>query len=155
MEISDLLTVDRVLLGLRVRDKDHLLRTLAERAKALGAAVPAGLIVGALRRREALGSTGLGRGFALPHASIDGLPDYFGLFVRLAQPIEFDAIDREPVDLVFLLLAPVAAGSAHVSALAAISRALRDIDRLVILRSAPSSCQVMSILTARTGRSRQ
>ena len=80
----------------------------------------------ALQGREQLGSTGVGRGIALPHARIDGIDTLFGMFIRLSRPIDFESIDEKPVDLVFLLLMPLDAGNEHVAALAAISRRLRD-----------------------------
>jgi PTS system nitrogen regulatory IIA component len=76
--------------------------------------------------REELGSTGLGAGFALPHARIEGLTDYLGLFIRLAKPIDFNAIDSKPVQLMFVLLIPSETTVSHVAALAAISRKFRD-----------------------------
>ena len=82
----------------------------------------------ALAAREQLGSTGLGAGFALPHARIEGLDAYLGLFVRLAKPIDFEAIDGKPVTLVFVLLIPSETTIPHVAALAAISRRFRDAD---------------------------
>lgn len=146
MEIADLLSVDRIVLDLRVRDKDRLLRELGRRAEALGAAVPAPLIVDALRHREQLGSTGLGAGFALPHASIEGLPRFFGMLARLTDPIAYDAIDGLPVDLVFLLLVPAAANTNHVVALSMVSRMFRDKDRVGKLRAASDPVTVWSIL---------
>jgi PTS system nitrogen regulatory IIA component len=126
MEIAEFIAADRIALDLRVRDKAQLLRELAKRAEAAGGGVSADTIFTALRSREALGSTGLGKGFALPHARIDGLPRFVGLFARLARPIDYDAIDGAPVDLVFLLLMPANAGNDHVAALAAVSRRFRD-----------------------------
>jgi PTS system nitrogen regulatory IIA component len=138
MEIADLLSPDRVVLGLAVRDKAGLLAELARRAGAtLGIPPPA--VVAALQAREQLGSTGLGRGFALPHTRLSGLSGFFGLFARLGRPIPFQAIDEKPVDLVFLLLIPERAGNEHVGALAAISRALRDPAVLERLRRADSA----------------
>ena len=108
-----------------MQDKPQLLAELARRsATATGIDVPA--ILTALQTREQLGSTGLGQGFALPHARIDGLTAFFGLFARLARPIDFQAIDGQPVDLVFLLLIPPNADTEHVAALAAIARPIRD-----------------------------
>ncbi len=125
MRIADLIAPAQVLAGLRVQDKPQLLAELARRsATATGIDVPA--ILTALQTREQLGSTGLGQGFALPHARIDGLTAFFGLFARLARPIDFQAIDGQPVDLVFLLLIPPNADTEHVAALAAIARPIRD-----------------------------
>ena len=125
MDIGDFIAADRVVLDLRVRDKAQLLQELARRV-AVSGEVPANEILAALRSREELGSTGLGKGFALPHARIDGLTRFVGLFARLARPIDYDAIDGAPVDLVFLLLMPPEAGNNNVAALAAVSRRFRD-----------------------------
>jgi PTS system nitrogen regulatory IIA component len=148
MDIADFIAADRVALDLRGRDKTQLLQELAKRAAASGAGVPADVILAALRSREDLGSTGLGKGFALPHARIDGLPKFFGLFARLARPIDYDAIDGGPVDLVFLLLMPANAGNEHVAALAAVSRRFRDVDTASRLRKADAAT-ALALLTAR------
>ena len=120
MQIKTLLSPDRVLLGLPAVSKAVLLQELARRvAPAAGVDIPT--IASALSAREDLGSTGVGRGIALPHARIPGLGNFLGLFARLATPIAFDAIDEAPIDLVFLLLAPAEGDSEHLAALAAIS----------------------------------
>lgn len=125
MELADFIGPDRVIAGLRVGGKAQLLSELSRHAsKALGIPVP--VILDALSAREALGSTGIGQGIAVPHARIEGLQRIFGLFVRLERPIDFAAIDAQPTDLVFLLLTPASAGSEHLAALASISRRLRD-----------------------------
>lgn len=140
MNIGDLIAPDRIVLDLRVRDKAQLLRELAMRAEALGTGGTTGTILAALQSREALGSTGLGKGFALPHARIEGLNAFVGLFARLARPIDFDAIDGAPVDLVFLLLMPPeAADNANVAALAAVSRRFRDRETVARLRKADTA----------------
>jgi PTS system nitrogen regulatory IIA component len=136
MDIADFIARDRIALDLRVRDKTQLLQELAKRAAASIGGIQANTILAALLSREALGSTGLGKGFALPHARIEGLPRFAGLFARLARPIDYDAIDGAPIDLVFLLLMPADAGNAHVAALAAVSRRFRDSDVVAHLRSA-------------------
>jgi nitrogen PTS system EIIA component len=147
MEISDFLTPDRVLLEVRARDKNQLVNEIA---RALGRLVP-GLtpeaVQTALSAREQLGSTGLGAGFALPHARIEGLGAYVGLFVRLAKPIDFDAIDGKPVTLVFVLLIPSETTMPHVAALAAISRKFRDADLVTSLRQAKTHVEAYSFLT--------
>jgi PTS system nitrogen regulatory IIA component len=125
IRLGELLAPDSVIADLRARDKRGLIDGLANRAvKQLGVAAPA--IAGPLIEREEMGSTGLGRGFALPHARVSGLDRCFGMFARFARPVEYQAIDELPVDLVFLLLIPPGAGTAHVAALAAISRRMRD-----------------------------
>lgn len=147
MEIADFLTPDRVLLDVRSRDKNQL---ISEIARSFGRLVP-GLtpeaVQTALRAREQLGSTGLGAGFALPHARIEALESYTGLFVRLAKPIDFDAIDGKPVSLVFVLLIPSASAIPHVAALAAISRRFRDADLVTSLRTAKTHVEAYGFLT--------
>jgi nitrogen PTS system EIIA component len=148
MEIGDFITPDRIALDLRIRDKAQLLLELARRAAASGGEVPAGEILAALRSREELGSTGLGKGFALPHARIDGLTRFVGLFARLARPIDYDAIDGAPVDLVFLLLMPPEAGNNNVAALAAVSRRFRDSGTVTRLRGVDAA-GALGVLTER------
>ncbi len=138
MELIDLVQPAQVVADLRARDKAQLMAELSRRAgSALG--VEPQVIEAALTARERLGSTGLGQGFALPHARLGGLDRFFGLLARLARPIDFDAIDERPVDLVFLLLIPEDAGSEHVAALAAISRRMRDHAFVQRLRKATSA----------------
>ena len=146
MEISDLVRPAQVIADLRARDKAGLTAELSRRA---AAALPleSHSVEAALTARERLGSTGLGRGFALPHARLGGLDRFFGLFARLARPIDFDAIDEQPVDLVFLLLIPETAGSEHVAALAAISRRMRDAAFAQRLRKAAGAGEMYAILT--------
>jgi PTS system nitrogen regulatory IIA component len=147
MEISDFLTPDRVLLDVRPRDKAQLIN---EVARALGRLIPEltpEAVQTALSAREQLGSTGLGAGFALPHARIEGLGAYVGLFVRLAKPIDFDAIDGKPVALVFVLLIPFETTIPHVAALAAISRKFRDSSLVTSLRKSRTQVEAYSFLT--------
>ncbi len=98
---------------------------LAERAATL-TGVPAAKIRDALMEREQLGSTGVGRGVAIPHGKIDGLGQMVGMLAKLSDPVDFEAVDDQPVDIVFLLLAPKEATAAHLKALARVSRLLRD-----------------------------
>jgi nitrogen PTS system EIIA component len=126
MEITEFLTQDRTLLDVRARDKTHLIGEIAREFGRLVPGLKPEVVETALRAREQLGSTGLGAGFALPHARIEGLGVYAGMFLRLAKPIEFDAIDAKPVRLVFVLLIPAESAVSHVAALAAISRRFRD-----------------------------
>jgi PTS system nitrogen regulatory IIA component len=135
MDFNDLLRPDDIIVGLRASDKAHLLGELARRAAARLSIESQG-ILHALSARERLGSTGLGRGFALPHARVDGVERLLGLFVRLARPIDFEAIDGQPVDIVFLLLIPQRAASDHMAALAAIAREMRKDDALQHVRDA-------------------
>jgi nitrogen PTS system EIIA component len=147
MDIADLLTPDRIVLDVRSRDKPQL---LAEIGRIFGRVVPTlrpKEVESALLSREQLGSTGLGAGFALPHARIEGLETYLGLLVRLAKPIEFEAIDAKPVRLVFVLLIPAATEISHVAALAAISRRFRDPQRVAGLGKAETPASALAILT--------
>jgi PTS system nitrogen regulatory IIA component len=145
MEIKDFLAPAQVITDLRAADKARLLDELARRAAAaLGLAPEA--ISTALRKREELGSTGTGGGVALPHARLPGIDRPFALLVRLARAIDFDAIDRQPVDLVCLLLLPAGAQAGQLNALACAARALRDADVLRKLRQASSSAEAYRAL---------
>lgn len=136
-ELSDLLAPDAVFATLSVPNKKALFQQLAAIAgKQVGIDVK--LVIERLSERERLGSTGFGGGVAIPHGKIDGLEKVVGLFARLAQPIDFNAIDDLPVDLVFLLLSPPDAGVDHLKALARVSRRLRDKAFVAKLRGAAS-----------------
>jgi PTS system nitrogen regulatory IIA component len=135
MEIKDFLSPDCVMVDVRAPDKAALLQELARRA---GAAldVAAGRISAELLRREELGSTGTGGGVAIPHARIAEVKKPFGMLVRLRQAIKFDAIDDQPVDIVFVLLLPAAPVGEQLTALASVARKLRDPVALRRLRNA-------------------
>lgn len=147
MEISEFLTPDRVLLDVRSRDKGQLIGEIARMFGRLVPALSPETIESALLAREQLGSTGLGAGFALPHARIEGLDAYVGLFVRLVRPIDFEAIDGKPVQLVFVLLIPFDSATSHVAALAAISRRFRDAALVAKLRKAETQAEAYGFLT--------
>src|SRR5215475_7348470 len=125
MPLSDLLPQDAVLPALKVNSKKQALQEISERA-----AVLTGLgereIFDTLLQRERLGSTGVGNGIAIPHGKMARINRLFGLFARLERPIDYESIDGQPVDLVFLLLAPEAAGADHLRALSRVARLLRD-----------------------------
>lgn len=125
MEISHLLTQDRVIPHLKVGAKKQALQELAKRA-AQFTGVHEREIFDVLMEREKLGTTGVGHGIAIPHGKLAGIDRLYGMFARLEAPIGFDAIDEQPVDLIFLLLAPDNAGADHLKALARVSRLLRD-----------------------------
>ncbi len=125
MALTDLLSPKAVVLNLHVRCKREALAALAERAAAVTGA-DAGAIRDSLMEREKLGSTGVGRGVAIPHGKIEGLAAITGLLAKLDAPIDFEAVDDQPVDLIFVLLAPTDASAAHLKALAKVSRLLRD-----------------------------
>ena len=126
MEIADLLTgPEAVLASVKASGKKAMLAELASRAAAIFK-VDERRLFDRLLERERLGSTGIGGGIAIPHARMPSLTKPVGLFARLASPIDFDAIDERPVDIVFLLAAPEGAGADHLKALARVSRLLRD-----------------------------
>jgi nitrogen PTS system EIIA component len=147
MEITDFLTPDRVLLDVRVRDKGQLIGEVARQFGRLVPALKPETVEAALLARERLGSTGLGTGFALPHARIEGLASYLGLFARLAKPVDFDAIDGKPIQLLFVLLIPAETTTSHVAALAAISRRFRDAALVTKLRKAETQVTAYGFLT--------
>lgn len=149
MKVADLIAADRVIMPMRVGDKAQLLSELARRAARLLRSADAQVILGALQARETLGSTGCGQGIAVPHARIVGPSQMFGLFARLERPIDFDAIDGRPVDLVFLLLVPERAGNEHLAALAAVARQLRDPAVAARLRAGATPSEAYEALTAR------
>lgn len=147
MPIADLIGPNQVLLGLRVADKAQLLAELARRA-ATAVPLAQATILRALAAREQLGSTGLGKGFALPHAQLEGLSTFYALCVRLQRPIDYEAIDGKPVDLVILLLTPEADSARHLPTLAALSRPLRDEAFVQRLRRAPDAAALHNLLAS-------
>ena len=125
MEINDLLKPDDVLSCFRASSKKQTLQTLGHQlSDSYG--LDRDSVFDALVDREKLGSTGVGKGVAIPHARVDGLDRIVGLFAHLHTPVDFDSIDDQPVDLIFMMLAPVDAGADHLKALARVSRLLRD-----------------------------
>ena len=146
-DFSDLLRPDAVHKDVAVANKKQLFQHLASAASQLYD-VDARHVTDRIGARERLGSTGFGGGVAIPHAKIDGLAAVSGVFLRLAQPITFDAVDNLPVDLVFLLLSPVDARANHLKALARISRQLRDRGFLAKLRGAGSRDALYALFSA-------
>ena len=137
MKISDFLSPNRVMVDVKATDKNRLLEQLSMEAAA-AAGLPAEEVVREIAKREELGSTGVGNGVALPHARLPSLKAPFALLARLRHPIDFDAIDGEPVDIVVLLLLPESGDGAKGNALACVARALRDAEALRQIRSARS-----------------
>lgn len=134
MQISDFLQPENVILGLSAPSKDRLLQILAACA-ARSLDIAEATILTAIVNREKLGSTGMGRGIAIPHATLDGLDEPFGLLARLGRPVDFDAVDDEPVDIVFLLLSPASSQKTALGALSCMTRALRDAEVTKYARS--------------------
>jgi PTS system nitrogen regulatory IIA component len=150
MNISDLLKPEAVVATLKVNGKKQLLQELSARAAAL-VRQPERKIFETLMERERLGTTGVGQGIAIPHGRLADLPSIAGLFIRLEQPIDYAAVDNQPVDLVFMLLAPEGAGADHLKALARVSRLLRNQQVTEKLRAAKSAEAIYAILTDTTG----
>jgi nitrogen PTS system EIIA component len=140
MDLADLIEPGRVVFGARADTKEKLLLDLASSA-AVSLNLDPKLVFNALQAREQLGSTGLGEGYALPHARIEGI----GTFARLNRPIHFDSVDAKPVDLVFLLLIPATAQGEHLAALAAVSRHLRDKEFAASLRKAANTAALCKL----------
>lgn len=144
-DINDFLAPGSVVAGLQVASKKTLFQQLARLAEsAHGISAP--LVIERLTERERLGSTGFGGGIAIPHGKIDGLDRIVAVFVQLAEPIDFAAIDDLPVDLVFMLLSPVDAGADHLKALAQVSRALRDRVLVAKLRGAANDDALLAVV---------
>lgn len=146
MTLADLIAPEAVLPSLNVKDKKQLLAELSARASQLSG-LQEREIFDALLQRERLGSTGLGQGAAIPHSKMAGLTRIVGVFARLSSPIDFDAADGDPVDIVFLLLAPEGAGADHLKALARISRLLRDRPAVQKLKSSRDAEALYALLT--------
>jgi len=146
MNFSDLLkpTAIKVLAG--VSSKKRLMHDVADLASS-AYGIDSSLAVEALMERESLGPTGVGHGVALPHARISDIPNVAGTFILLEKPVDFEAVDRQPVDLVFGLFAPADAGVEHLKALALVSRTLRDAQVCKKLRANPDPATLYTILT--------
>lgn len=149
MEIADLLTPASVIANLRAANKRQVLLELARRAAALTGRHERAIFE-VLLERERLGTTGIGSGTAIPHGRLPDLPRLYGLFARLERPTDFEAIDDQPVDLIFLLLTPATAGADHLKALARISRLLRDKAICEKLRGTDRADALYALLTDRT-----
>ncbi len=150
MEFAELLNPEAVSAPLKASSKKRALQELAHLAADL-TGLKERLIFDTLLERERLGTTGVGRGIAIPHGKLAELDRLHGLFARLEQPVDFDAIDDQPVDLIFLLLAPESAGADHLKALARISRLLRDPAMCEKLRSAENPDALYALLCESIG----
>ena len=144
--ISQLITPERVVAHLKVGAKKQALQELAKRAAAF-TGLHERQIFAVLLEREKLGTTGVGHGIAIPHGKLAGLDRLYGLFARLDAPIDFEAIDEQPVDLIFLLLAPESAGADHLKALARVSRLMRDRAYCEKLRGSSNVDALYALLT--------
>ena len=144
MKISDLLSPTDVMIDVRASGKRPLLQEFAKAAAGLG--LPADQIASYLLKREDLGSTGIGKGVAVPHARMPELQRPCGLLAKLKPAIEFDAIDGQPVDIVFVLLLPAAAENAALGALALVARSLRSPETLARLRAAKTASELYAAI---------
>ena len=149
MEIADLITPRSVVAQLRAANKKQALQELAKRA-AVMTGIQERMIYDVLIERERLGSTGIGMGIGIPHGRLSDLDTLCGIFARLDRPVPFDAIDDQPVDLIFLLLAPEGAGADHLKALARVSRLLRDRTVCEKLRGTDNADALYALLIDRT-----
>ena len=146
MLITDIVAPNAIIPALKVNNKKQVIQELAARAAELtGQNERAVLEV--LQQRERLGSTAVGNGIAIPHGKLPKLGRLFGLFARLERPIDFEAMDNEKVDLVFLLLAPESAGADHLKALARVARLLRDPEVARKLRASSDADAIYAVLT--------
>ena len=146
MSLADLIVQDAILPALKVNSKKQLLQELSAKA-----AQVTGLsereVFDVILQRERLGSTGVGNGIAIPHGKLTSINNIVGVFARLSEPVDFEALDDQPVDLVFLLLAPEGAGADHLKALSRIARVLRDGDMVTKLRETESGAAIYAFLT--------
>ena len=150
-DLSDLLDREAILGALKANSKKKVLQDMSVPASRR-TGVPERQIFETVLQRERLGSTGVGNGVAIPHGKLKEVEKLTGVFARLATPVDFDAIDGEPVDLVFLLLAPESAGADHLKALSRIARAFRDPTRVERLRAATDPDAILALF-ADSGRS--
>ena len=146
MDLSDLISPDSIIPALKANGKKQALQELAERA-ARQTGLDERQIFDTLLQRERLGSTGVGNGIAIPHGKLAGVKRIAGVFARLETPVDFEALDDHPVDLVFLLLAPEGAGADHLKALSRIARVLRDADTVAKIRGTRDASAIHALLS--------
>src|ERR1700759_1847851 len=145
MPLTDLVAPQAVIPALRINNKKQAIQELAARAAELTGHNEREILE-ILQQREKLGSTGIGNGIAIPHGKLPKLERLFGLFARLDRPIDFEALDGQPVDLIFLLLAPERAGPDHLKALAKVARLLRDPEVARKLRNSHDADALYAVL---------
>ena len=146
MALADLLHQDAIIPALKVNSKKQLLQELAAKASKI-TGLPEREIFDVILQRERLGSTGVGNGIAIPHGKLSHLSSIVGIFARLESPVDFEALDDQPVDLVFLLLAPEGAGADHLKALSRIARVLRDPDTIAKIRGTKDAAAIHAFLS--------
>jgi nitrogen PTS system EIIA component len=146
MALAGLLQQNAILPAMKANSKKQLLQELAAKASKI-TGLPEREIFDVILQRERLGSTGVGNGIAIPHGKLAHLSSIVGIFARLDSPVDFEALDDQPVDLVFLLLAPEGAGADHLKALSRIARVLRDPDMVAKLRATDSASGIYAFLS--------
>ena len=146
MDLSDLIEAGAILPALRANSKKQLLQLLSEKAAEM-TGLPEREVFDTILQRERLGSTGVGNGIAIPHGKLPRITRLYGVFARLEKPIDFESIDEQPVDLIFLLLAPEGAGADHLKALSRIARVLRDADTVAKIRATADASAIHSFLS--------
>ncbi|WP_206453758.1 PTS IIA-like nitrogen regulatory protein PtsN [Aurantimonas marina] len=147
MDFETLIEPAAILPSLRVTSKKQVLQELAEKAAML-TGLPEREVFETILQREKLGSTGVGNGIAIPHGKLPALDHIVGVFARLARPVDFDALDDQPVDLVFLLLAPEGSGADHLKALSKVARLLRNHDTVANIRDARDASSLYALMTS-------
>ena len=146
MDLSDLIEAGAIMPALRANSKKQLLQLLSEKAAEL-TGLPEREVFDTILQRERLGSTGVGNGIAIPHGKLAGVKKITGVFARLDHAVDFEALDDQPVDLVFLLLAPEGAGADHLKALSRIARVLRDSDTVAKISATADASAIHSFLS--------
>lgn len=146
MDLSDLIEASAILPALKANSKKQLLQLLSEKAAAI-TGLPEREVFDTILQRERLGSTGVGNGIAIPHGKLPGVKRITGVFARLDTPVDFEALDDQPVDLVFLLLAPEGAGADHLKALSRIARVLRDGETVAKIRGTLDPAAIHTLLS--------
>jgi len=147
MDFETLIEPAAILPALRATSKKQVLQELAEKAATL-TGLPEREVFETILQREKLGSTGVGNGIAIPHGKLQALDHIVGVFARLTRPVDFDALDDQPVDLVFLLLAPEGSGADHLKALSKVARLLRDRDTVANIRDAHDAGSLYALMTS-------
>jgi len=146
MDLSDLIEASAILPALKANSKRQLLQVLSEKAAGI-TGLTEREIFDTILQRERLGSTGVGNGIAIPHGKLAGVKRITGVFARLDTPVDFEALDDLPVDLVFLLLAPEGAGADHLKALSRIARVLRDGETVAKIRGTRDASAIHALLS--------
>ena len=147
MDLGDLIRSDAILPALRASSKKQVLQELSA-AAATATGLPERDVFETVVQRERLGSTGVGNGIAIPHGKLAALSRMTGVFARLTRPVDFEAFDDQPVDLVFLLMAPEGAGAEHLKALAKIARLMREPQTVSALRASTDAGTIHALMTA-------